>query len=85
MVRSCARVLLSTSFVVPLVDHGMVGCCVGVLLFTSFGGNRTLTDGSYTTSTRAHTHSELIREWLGSLRGDRVNPSGEREREKDRA
>ena len=41
--------------------------------------------GSYTQSTRAHTHRELIREWLGSLRGARVNPSGAREREKDRA
>jgi len=32
------------------------------------------TDGSYTKGTRAHTHRELIREWISGRVNPRVNP-----------
>jgi len=34
------------------------------------------TDGSYTKGTRAHTHRELIREWLGEPKGSSLEYIG---------
>jgi len=44
----------------------MVGCCVGVLLFTTVYNTK---------GTRAHTHRELIRKWLWEPETNKQSPN----------
>jgi len=55
--------------------------CICIYMYTYMRGRATLVTrkqtqyGSNTKERRAHTHRELIREWLGSLRGAPLNIS----------